>query len=211
MALLSGSEKERVKLQRQWKLRYETVLTPTKKPSPRGTGQPTPQSFIRVNSAPRSNPYPFIFDSLGAYGGPQLSRQNQKPHDKTKIPHGKTESLTAKPKTSRQTQNPHGKTKIHTAKLKTSRQNQHEILHSKNQIPRGKTKAILLLLWSIWFCREVFCSVLEELRSLFGFAVRYFVFALRFLVLPWGILFLPWGFWFCRDSCGPPYKGTKPN
>ena len=35
-----------------------------------------------------------------------------------------------------------------------------------------------------------------------------------YLVLPWGILFLPWGisvflpwgFWFCCDSCGPPYK-----
>ena len=36
--------------------------------------------------------------------------------------------------------------------------------------------------------------------------MRYFVFAVRFLVLPWGILFLPWGFWFCCDSCGPPYK-----
>ena len=92
-------------------------------------------------------------------------------------------TVTAKPKTSRQNQRPHGKTNYFTA----------------------KTKAILFLLWSIWFCREVFCSVLEELRSLFGFAVRYFVFALRFLVLPWGILFLPWGFWFCRDSCGPPY------
>ena len=29
------------------------------------------------------------------YGGPQLSRQNQKPHGKNKIPHGKTENLTA--------------------------------------------------------------------------------------------------------------------
>ena len=46
------------------------------------------------------------------YGGPQLSRQNQKPH-------GKNKNLTAKPKTSRQKQN-------------TSRQNQ--ILHSKNKI-----------------------------------------------------------------------------
>ena len=45
--------------------------------------------------------------SLGAaqyYGGPQLSRQNQKPH-------GKNKNITAKPKTSRQKQN-------------TSRQNQ---------------------------------------------------------------------------------------
>ena len=29
------------------------------------------------------------------YGGPQLSRQNQKPHGKNKIPHGKTKNLTA--------------------------------------------------------------------------------------------------------------------
>ena len=69
-------------------------------------------------------------------------------------------------------------------------------------------KAILLLLWSIWFCREVFCFC----REVFGFAImsscfcpEVFGFALRFLVSPWGILFLPWRFWFCRDSCGPPY------
>ena len=52
------------------------------------------------------------------YGGPQLSRQNQKPH-------GKNKNITAKPKTSRQKQNtsrqnqkPHGKTKYFTAKAK---------------------------------------------------------------------------------------------
>ena len=45
------------------------------------------------------------------YGGPQLSRQNQKPHGKNKIPHGKTENLTGKPKTSQQNRKPHGKTK----------------------------------------------------------------------------------------------------
>ena len=44
---------------------------------------------------------------------------------------------------------------------------------------------------AMWFCREVF------------------VFAVRFSVLPWGILFLPWGFWFCRDSCGPPYPWIR--
>ena len=192
-ALLSGSEKERVKLQRQWKLRHETLLTPSKKPSPRGTGQPTPQSFIRVNCAPRSNPYPFIFDSLGAYGGPQLSRQNQKPHDKTKIPHGKTENLTAKPKTSRQNQNPHGKTKDLTAKPtwntsqqkpNTSRQNQSYFAFAVKYLvlPWG----ILCLPWGFWFCREVFCFCCE----VFGFAAMF--------------LFLPWGFWFCRDSCVPP-------
>ena len=78
------------------------------------------------------------------YGGPQLSRQNQKPHGKNKIPHGKTENLTAKtkylttkPKTSRQNQRPHGKTKYFTAKTKylTAKANTH-----------GKTQAILFLL-----------------------------------------------------------------
>ena len=59
------------------------------------------------------------------YGGPQLSRQNSKPQDKNKIPHGKTENLAAKTKTSRQNRKP-------------SRQNQR--LHSKNQIPHGKSK-----------------------------------------------------------------------
>ena len=45
---------------------------------------------------------------LHLYGGPQLSRQNQKPHGKNKIPHGKTENLTAKPNTSQQKQNSFG-------------------------------------------------------------------------------------------------------
>ena len=112
------------------------------------------------------------------------SRQNQKPHGKNKIPHGKTENLTAKtkylttkPKPSRQNQRPHGKTKYFTAKTKylTAKANTH-----------GKTKAILLLLWSIWFCREVF-----------DFAVRYFVFAVRFLVLLWQL-------WATVDPPLPP-------
>ena len=86
------------------------------------------------------------------YGGPQLSRQSQKPH-------GKTENLTAKPKTSRQKQNtswqnrkPHGKNKIPhdkaknlTVKPKTSRQKQNTSRqnrkpHGKNKIPHNKTK-----------------------------------------------------------------------
>ena len=54
--------------------------------------------------------------SVISYGGPQLSRQNQKPH-------GKNKNITAKPKTSRQKH--HGKTKIP---------------HGKNKIPHGKTK-----------------------------------------------------------------------
>ena len=121
-----------------------------------------------------------------SYGGPQLwqlSRQNQKPHGENKIPYGKTENLTAKPKTSLQNQRPHGKTKYFTAKTKclTAKAN-----------TQGKTKAILFLLWSIWFCREVFCF---SCREVFGFAVRYFVFAVRFLVLPWC-------FCFCREVFG---------
>ena len=84
----------------------------------------------------------------------------------------------------------HDKTKNLTAKPKTSRQNQ---IHSKNHantswpkpIPTAKPiKAILLLLWSIWFRRDVFV-----------FAARYFVFAVRFLVLPWC-------FCFCREVFG---------
>ena len=108
--------------------------------------------------------------------------------------HGKT-------KTSRQKQKHHGKTKNLTAKTKylaaktkTSRQNQ--MLHSKSKIALiGFAVGIgfghevfAWFLLCIWFCREVF-----------GFAVR-------FLVLSWAILFLPWGFWFCRESCGPPYR-----
>ena len=88
------------------------------------------------------------------YGGPQLSqlsRQNQKLQ-------GRNKNITAKPQTSRQKQKPHGKTKYFIAKTKylTKKANTH-----------GKTKAILLLLWSIWFCREVFCFC----REVFGFAV----------------------------------------
>ena len=53
--------------------------------------------------------------------------------------------------------NCHGKTKNLTAKTKylTAKAN-----------TQGKTKAILLLLWSIWFCREVFFFC----REVFGFA-----------------------------------------
>ena len=79
------------------------------------------------------------------YGGPQLSRQNQKAHGKNKILHGKTENLTAKTKyltrqnrkpqktkTSRQNQKPHGKNK------KTSLQNQRP--HGKTRYFTAKTK-----------------------------------------------------------------------
>ena len=103
----------------------------------------------------------------------QLSRQNQKPHGKTKndtakpkILMAKRKYLTAKPKTSRQKQNtsrqnqkPHGKTKNLTAKPNTSQQKQNSFGFAVG----------------ICFCREVFGFCCE----VFGFAVRYFV-----LILP---------------------------
>ena len=118
------------------------------------------------------------------YGGPQLSRQNQKPHDKNK-------NITAKPKTSRQKQNtsrqnqiPHGKTKYFTAKTK-------DLSAKAKQSYFGFSVKYLVLPRGFWFCREVF----RFCREVFGFAVRYFVFAVRFLVLPWC-------FCFCREVFG---------
>ena len=135
------------------------------------------------------------------YGGPQLSRWNQKPHGKNKNITAKPKTLRRKQNTSRQNQKPHGnsETKYLTAKPKTSRQNQ--MLHSKNKIVLVQCRGYLLLpwgiwflLWSIWFCREVFGFAVRFLvlswgfcfcREVFGFAVRDFVFAEGFLVLPW--------------------------
>ena len=111
--------------------------------------------------------------------------------------HGKTKNLTAKPKTSRQKQKPHGKIKIPhdktknlTAKPKTSRQNQ--ILHSKKpntprqkQIPTAKPKSFCSL-WSIWFCRGIFCLVCREV---FCFCREVFVFAVTRL---WATIQLPY-------------------
>ena len=130
------------------------------------------------------------------YGGPQLSRQNQKPHGKTENLTAKTKTSLQKQNTSRQNQRPHGKTK----EWKTPRQNQ--ILHSKNQIPHGKSKypwqnqsyfvlavKYLVLTWGIlflsggfWFCREVFWFCRD-------------VFAMKFLVLLWC-------FCFCHEVFG---------
>ena len=92
------------------------------------------------------------------YGGPRLSRQNQKPHGKNKIPHGKTKNLTAKPNTSQQKQNSFG----FAVSICFCR----EVF--------GFALKYLVLPWDLWFCREVS-----------GFVVRYFVFAVRFLVLRW--------------------------
>ena len=69
------------------------------------------------------------------YVGPQLSRQNQKPHGKNKIPHA------------RQNQKPHGKTKDLTAKPNTSQQKPNT--SRQKQIPTAKPKLLC-------FCCEVF-------------------------------------------------------
>ena len=122
----------------------------------------------------------FSLADIILYGGPQLSPQNQKPHDKTK-------NLTAKTTyTSRQHQKPHGKiTKVLTAKPNTSEQKpntsrQKQILR-QNQSYFAFAVKYLVLPWGFWFCREVFCFC----REVFGFAVMF--------------LFLQWGFWFCRE------------
>ena len=111
------------------------------------------------------------------YDGPQLSRQNQKAHGKNKILY-----FTAKLKTSRQKQNtsrqnrkphikkqkPHGKTKNLTTKTKKPNGKTKDLTANSKYFTaktkyltakantHGKTKAILFLLWSICFCREVF-------------------------------------------------------
>ena len=117
------------------------------------------------------------------YGGPQLSRKNQKPH-------GKTENLTAKAKTSRQNQNtprqnqkPHGKTKALTAKPNTSQQKPNT--PRQKQIPTAKPKSFCSL-WSIWFCRGVFGFVCREV---FCFCREVFVFAVTRL---WATIQLPY-------------------
>ena len=117
-------------------------------------------------------------------------------------------TVTAKPKTSRQNHKPHGKTKNLTAKPKTSRQNQKP--QGKNKIPHGKTKNLTAktkyltakpntsqqkqnsfgFAVGICFCREVF-----------GFCCEVFAFAVRSLVLPWGfavLVSLPLSFVYIR-------------
>ena len=76
------------------------------------------------------------------YGGPQLSWQNQKPH-------GKTENLTAKTKTSRQTQKPHSKNKICHDKTKDLMAKPNNTQQKPNtsrqkQIPMAKPKLFVL-------------------------------------------------------------------
>ena len=118
-----------------------------------------------------------ILKRLVPYGGPQLSRQNQKPCGKNKIHHGKTKNLmaktkylTAKPKTPRQKQN-------------TSRQNRKP--HGKNKIPHGKTENLTATNTSQ---QKPNTSRKKQIPTakpkLFCFCCEVFGFAVRFLVLP---------------------------
>ena len=93
--------------------------------------------------------YKSLYFSLSyVYGGPQLSRQNQKGHGETKNLTAKTKYLTAKPKTSRQKQN-------------TSWQNQKP--HGKNKILYSKNKIALVLPWVFAFAVRYLVFAVEYL------------------------------------------------
>ena len=139
-------------------------------------GGPRADNFFKTISERTFHGYKTLIGrcKILQYGGPQLSLQNQKPHGKNKIPHGKL-----KPNTSQQNQNSFG----FVVGICFCR----EIFGFCCEV-FGFAVRFLVLLWGIlflpWgfrFCREVFCFC----REVFGFAVRYFVFAVRFLVLPW--------------------------
>ena len=78
-----------------------------------------------------------------SYGGPQLSRQNRKPH-------GKNKNITGKSKTSRQKQN-------------TSRQKQNT--SRQNQKPHGKPKYFTAKTKQLWFWRGYLLSQYQETHS----------------------------------------------
>ena len=79
------------------------------------------------------NFWQFCISESVPYGGPQLSRQNQKPH-------GKNKNLTAKPKTSRQKQIPTAKPKLFCCCSEVF----------------DFAVRFLVLPWCFCFCREVF-------------------------------------------------------
>ena len=99
------------------------------------------------------------YASVCPYGGPELSRQKQKHHGKTKDP-------TVKPKTSRQNQILHRKSKIvlvwpwvFAFAVRYSWFQCYEVF--------GLAVRSLVLPPGFWFCREVFCFC----REVFSFAV----------------------------------------
>ena len=87
-----------------------------------------------------------IFTPLvSSYGGPQLSRQNQKPRGKIKIPHDKTKNLTTKPNTSQQKPNTPRQKQIPTARPK---------LFCFCCEVFGFAVRFLVLPWCFCFCRD---------------------------------------------------------
>ena len=94
-----------------------------------------------------------IFTPLvSSYGGPQLSRQNQKPRGKIKIPHDKTKNLTTKPNTSQQKPNTPRQKQIPTARPKLFCFCCEVFGFAVRflVLPWG----ILFLPWGFWFCRD---------------------------------------------------------
>ena len=92
--------------------KYDTPKKQTNKQSPTGDFSRLPTKvWVRTN----------IFLARKKWlrsRGPQLSRQNQKPHGKNKNITAKPKTLRQKQNTSRQNQKLHGKTKYFTAKTK---------------------------------------------------------------------------------------------
>ena len=129
---------------------------------------------------------------FAVYGGPQLSRQNQKPH-------GKSKNITAKPKTSRQKQKHHGKTKNLTAKAKASRQNQKP--HGKNKIPHGKTKNLTAEINSL----TAKPNTSQQKQNIFGFVVSIYTVPLTGVRIK-RVDFRENIWTFYRDKRNCPYK-----
>ena len=100
--------------------------------------------------------------SCSSYGGPQLSRQNQKAH-------GKNKNITAKPNTSQRKQNSFG----FAVGICFCR----KVFGFCCEVFGFAVRSLVLPL-GFWFCHEVFCFC----REVFGFAVRYF--DVEFSVLP---------------------------
>ena len=148
---------------------------------------------------------------------PKTSRQNRKPHGKTKNLTAKTKYLTAKPKTSRQKQNtsrqnqkPHGKTKysLRSRRLEVMGERENGRAWGRHASPRVSPSRA-----PVFSCAHHFQAPATQAKpntsqqkqnsfgfdvgvcfwgEVFGFCCEVFGFAVRSLVLPWE-------FWFCRE------------
>ena len=111
------------------------------------------------------------------YGGPQLSREKQKPHGNNKIPHEEI--------------------KYFTAKSKIALVLQWVFAFAVRYLVFAVK--YLVLPWGLWFCSEVFGFAVRFLFLPWGFRFCREVFCFCREVFGFA-----WGFWFCRDSWGPP-------